>query len=207
MSEFPHCAPSRARACEFIAKLKIPVAIKKAVKIVKNFFEKLGVVFRDKLTKLILLRFYHKFTLLSIYIVVRILKTLAFWQKMMYCIVNMKKIQKIIITTISAIILAVQSGALAFANEAEKATTKNAIIPDNWGINEILNMILTTLTAGLAVLATGSIIFAGFLYMTAGNNASQVQKAKTMIFNTVIGIIAYVFMWTILEWLIPGGVL
>jgi hypothetical protein len=43
--------------------------------------------------------------------------------------------------------------------------------------------------------------------MTSGNNASQVQKAKTMIFNTVIGIIAYVFMWTILEWLIPGGVL
>ncbi len=137
----------------------------------------------------------------------RILKTLAFWQKMMYCIVNMKKIQKIIITTISAIILAVQSGALAFAEEAKKTETKNAIIPDSWGINEILNMILTTLTAGLAVLATGSIIFAGFLYMTAGNNASQVQKAKTMIFNTVIGIIAYVFMWTILEWLIPGGVL
>jgi hypothetical protein len=52
---------------------------------------------------------------------VRILKTLAFWQKMMYCIVNMKKIQKIIITTISAIILAVQSGALAFAEEAGKA--------------------------------------------------------------------------------------
>lgn len=120
----------------------------------------------------------------------------------MYCIVNMKKIQKTIITTISAIILAVQSGALAFAEGS-----KNAIIPDSWGINEILNMILTTLTAGLAVLATGSIIFAGFLYMTAGNNASQVQKAKTMIFNTVIGIIAYVFMWTILEWLIPGGVL
>lgn len=119
----------------------------------------------------------------------------------------MKKIQKIIITTFSAIILAVQSGALAFAEEAKKTETKNAIIPDSWGINEILNMILTTLTAGLAVLATGSIIFAGFLYMTARNNASQVQKAKTMIFNTVIGIIAYVFMWTILEWLIPGGVL
>lgn len=125
---------------------------------------------------------------------------------MMYCIVNMKKIQKTIITTISAIILAVQSGALAFAEEAGKAKNNTAILPSDWGIEEILNLVLATLTAGAVVLATGSIVIAGFLYMTARDNASQVQKAKTMIFNTVIGIIAYTFMWTILEWLIPGGV-
>lgn len=124
----------------------------------------------------------------------------------MYCIVNMKKIQKIIITTISAIILAVQSGALAFAEGSGKATNNTAILPSDWGIEEILNLVLATLTAGAVVLATGSIVVAGFLYMTARDNASQVQKAKTMIFNTVIGIIAYTFMWTILEWLIPGGV-
>lgn len=74
-------------------------------------------------------------------------------------------------------------------------------------INGILNIILVTLTAGAAVLATGSIVVAGIMYMTAGSNSGQVQKAKTMIFNTIIGIIVYLFMWTILEWLIPGGVL
>jgi hypothetical protein len=48
---------------------------------------------------------------------------------------------------------------------------------------------------------------AGVLYTSAGSNSSQVQKAKTMITNTIIGVLAYAVMWAILEWLIPGGVL
>ena len=112
----------------------------------------------------------------------------------------MNKIQKI--TTIaSTVFFSIVFGHYAFA---EDKTT--AILDPNWQIEDILNLILGTLTVGTSILATGSIIFAGFLYMTAGGNSGQVQRAKTMIFNTVIGIIAYVFMWTLLEWLIPGGV-
>lgn len=115
----------------------------------------------------------------------------------------MNKIQKTLVITLSAGILSLV-GLSAFA---EEAGTSTAILDPNWKIEDILNMILVVLNAGAAVLATGSIAFAGFLYMTARNNASQVQKAKTMIFNTVIGLICYIFMWTLLEWLIPGGVM
>ncbi|MDO4872086.1 MAG: hypothetical protein Q4A27_01480 [bacterium] len=115
----------------------------------------------------------------------------------------MTKIQKTAIYFSSVVILTLLSfHNLAFA----EAASENTAILKGMDINSILNLILLTLNAGAVVLATGSIAVAGFLYLTAANNASQVQRAKTMIFNTVIGIIAYVFMWTILEWLIPGGV-
>ena len=81
-----------------------------------------------------------------------------------------------------------------------------SILDGCWQIEDILNLILTTLTIGAGVMATGSIIVAGAIYATARDNASQVQKAKTMIFNTVIGIIIYSFFWAIMQWIIPGGI-
>lgn len=114
----------------------------------------------------------------------------------------MNKIQKIIAIIWVAAFSVVFSG-IAFAQDG----VSTSVLPGDWNIADILNLILNILTVGASILATGSIAFAGFLYATAANNSSQVQKAKTMIFNTVIGIIAYIFMWTILEWLIPGGVL
>lgn len=142
----------------------------------------------------------------------------------------MKKIQTLI-TVVAVMAFPIVFGATAFAEHVQtidggggssssssdnsnsssgsNSSSNNkttAILDPSWQIEDILNLILGTLTVGASILATGSIIFAGFLYMSAGGNSGQVQRAKTMIFNTVIGIIAYVFMWTLLEWLIPGGV-
>lgn len=146
----------------------------------------------------------------------------------------MNKIQKIITITL-ALFFSLMVGTQAFAREVrdipdsgvhgsdisvdglkedkakEEASSKNvevstSILKSDWQIEDILNLILRILTVGASILATGSIIFASFLYITAGGNSGQVQKAKTMIFNTVVGVIVYIFMWTILEWLIPGGV-
>lgn len=140
----------------------------------------------------------------------------------------MNKIQKIITITL-ALFFSLMVGTQAFAigsdawnardGEINNYEDKNysptdnknvevstSILKSDWQIEDILNLILRILTVGASILATGSIIFASFLYITAGGNSGQVQKAKTMIFNTVVGVIVYIFMWTILEWLIPGGV-
>ena len=87
------------------------------------------------------------------------------------------------------------------------ADAKTAIIPSDWKIEDILNMVLVVVTTGVGIAAVGSIVFAGVLYITARDNAAQVSKAKTMIMNTIIGIIAYILMWAFLEWIIPGGIL
>ena len=93
------------------------------------------------------------------------------------------------------------------SSKAKTPETKTAILPSGWKIEDILNMSLVVVTTGAGIAAVGSIIFAGILYITARDNAGQVSKAKTMIMNTVIGIIAYILMWAFLEWIIPGGVL
>ncbi len=87
------------------------------------------------------------------------------------------------------------------------ADAKTAILPSDWKIEDILNMVLVVVTTGVGIAAVGSIVFAGVLYITARDNAAQVSKAKTMIMNTIIGIVAYILMWAFLEWIIPGGIL
>ena len=87
------------------------------------------------------------------------------------------------------------------------ADAKTAILPSDWKVEDILNMVLVVVTTGVGIAAVGSIVFAGVLYITARDNAAQVSKAKTMIMNTIIGIIAYILMWAFLEWIIPGGIL
>ena len=99
------------------------------------------------------------------------------------------------------------SGSDSNSKNAPTAEAKTAILPSDWKIEDILNMILVVVTTGVGIAAVGSIVFAGILYITARDNAGQVSKAKTMIMNTVIGIIAYILMWAFLEWIIPGGVL
>ena len=83
---------------------------------------------------------------------------------------------------------------------------KTAILPESWKIEDILNMILLVVTTGVGIAAVGAIVYAGVLYITARDNAGQVSKAKTMIMNTVIGVVAYILMWAFLQWIIPGGV-
>ncbi len=99
------------------------------------------------------------------------------------------------------------SGSDSNSKNAPTAEAKTAILPSDWKIEDILNMILVVVTTGVGIAAVGSIVFAGILYITARDNVVQVSKAKTMIMNTVIGIIAYILMWAFLEWIIPGGVL
>lgn len=72
-----------------------------------------------------------------------------------------------------------------------------------WGI---LMIAINILTAGVGILAVGAIAYGGVLYATAGGSAEQTKKAITIITNTVIGLVCFLLMWAILNFLIPGGV-
>jgi hypothetical protein len=50
-------------------------------------------------------------------------------------------------------------------------------------------------------------MLAGFQYMTARDNAGQVQKARNRIVMTIVALAIYIFMYALLNFLIPGGVL
>ncbi len=75
--------------------------------------------------------------------------------------------------------------------------------------NPIINLLqqaVKVLYGVIGVLAVVVIMVAGVIYGTAGDREDRVKLAKTMITNTVIGILLYVFMTVILNFLIPGGV-
>lgn len=70
----------------------------------------------------------------------------------------------------------------------------------------ILIWVINILTVGVGILAVGAIVYAGFLYATARDDSGQVKKSIEIITNTVIGLLIYVFMFAILNFLIPGGI-
>jgi heme/copper-type cytochrome/quinol oxidase subunit 2 len=58
---------------------------------------------------------------------------------------------------------------------------------------KIINIVLSILGILLVVL----IIYAGFLWMTAGGNEDQVSKAKKIMINAIIGLVLILFAWSI----------
>lgn len=75
----------------------------------------------------------------------------------------------------------------------------------NSGFMQALVLIVRVLTIGVGILAVGAFVWAGVLYGSAHDNSSQVSQAKTIIVNTVIGILLYAGMVLIINFLVPGG--
>jgi amino acid transporter len=85
----------------------------------------------------------------------------------------------------------------------QKAGAKNAEDTGIWGL---LLLILNIMTAGVGILAVGGIVYGAILYTTSSQNADQTKKAKDIIRDVVIGIVAYATMYLLLNFLIPGGI-
>ena len=73
------------------------------------------------------------------------------------------------------------------------------------GVWSLLLMVINILTAGVGILAVAGIVYGSVMYASAGGNPENVKKARGIITNVVIGIIAYAFMYTILNFITPGG--
>ncbi len=72
------------------------------------------------------------------------------------------------------------------------------------GITHILNLVVRIMTVGIGILAAIGVTVAGVQYLTAGGNEERTRKSKRRIFEIVIGIVAYVLVFAVLDWLIPG---
>jgi hypothetical protein len=76
----------------------------------------------------------------------------------------------------------------------------------NNGVWALLLMGINILTAGIGIAAVGGVIYGSILYTTAGDNDGQIKQAKEVIRNVVIGLIMYVAMYALLQFIIPGGI-
>lgn len=61
------------------------------------------------------------------------------------------------------------------------------------------------LSALVGIAVVGSIVLGGIQYTTAGADPQKVSGAKNRIFNALIALFAYLFIYAFLQWLVPGG--
>lgn len=69
----------------------------------------------------------------------------------------------------------------------------------------LLLTILNFLAVGVGIAVVGGIVFGGLRYATADGNASNAQQGITFIVNSVIGLLLFIFMYAIINFLVPGG--
>lgn len=74
-------------------------------------------------------------------------------------------------------------------------------------VDKYINPFIILLSGLVGVIAVISIIVAGIQYAGSADDPSIVSKAKQRIFNTVVGLLAYIFLFAFLNYLIPGGIL
>lgn len=77
------------------------------------------------------------------------------------------------------------------------------------GSSTIDNLIQSTvdlMAALTGIVIVLSIIIGGIQYMTARDNSNQVAAAKNRILMSVLSLILFIFAYTILQWLVPGGI-
>lgn len=72
---------------------------------------------------------------------------------------------------------------------------KNYIVP-----------LINTLTGAVGVAVVIMIAWGGIKYTSSRDNPQETAAAKKHIINALMGLIAYIFMVAILNWLVPGGV-
>jgi hypothetical protein len=77
---------------------------------------------------------------------------------------------------------------------------------ENSGLWGILLIVINVMTAGVGVLALAGIVYGAVLYTSAGGSSEQIKKARTIFTNVVIGVLAFAGMYTLLQFIVPGGV-
>ena len=73
-------------------------------------------------------------------------------------------------------------------------------------IYNILGMVIKIMTGVIGLVAVAAVVYGAILYGSASDNPENIKKAKGIWTNVVIGLIAFAFMVSILNFIIPGGV-
>lgn len=73
------------------------------------------------------------------------------------------------------------------------------------GIFCIVGIGLNILTYGVGILGTLGLVISGVQYATAAGDPARMTKAKSRIFQIVIGLVLYAIMYVLISFLIPGG--
>lgn len=114
-----------------------------------------------------------------------------------------------IIATIGALMVA--PVALAAGDEAPNKCGQietSLIDCDTNGGNPVISLVLQVinfLAVGVGIAVVGGIIWGGLLYASSNGDSSKAKQGITTIVNAVIGLLFFMFMYALINFIVPGG--
>jgi hypothetical protein len=78
---------------------------------------------------------------------------------------------------------------------------------ENVTIRDLTVEIIRFLSFGVGIAVVGGIAAGGVVYATSQGNPAGTQKGITIITNSIVGLLLYLLMFALLQFLIPGGIL
>lgn len=88
-----------------------------------------------------------------------------------------------------------------------KAKGNNDLTPQNCGILSYLLDAINLLSAIVGIVVVIMIAWGGIQYSASRDNPQATAAAKAKIVNALLGLVAYLFIYAFLQYIIPGGVL
>lgn len=79
-------------------------------------------------------------------------------------------------------------------------------VKENPIVKSVINPLINLLAALVGVAVTLMIIVGGIQYGSSGGDPQAVANAKQKIKNAIIALLAFAFMWSFLQWIVPGGI-
>lgn len=76
---------------------------------------------------------------------------------------------------------------------------------DNCGIVRYIVLFINVLSIIVGVVVTAVIIWGGIEYSTAGGDPSKIQSAKKRVYNGITSLVAFIFTYAFLQYIVPGG--
>lgn len=76
---------------------------------------------------------------------------------------------------------------------------------DHNALFDVLGIGLQIITYGVGSAAVIGVIIAAYQYITARDNPQKVAVAKNRLLQIIIGLVIWVMIWAILQFLLPGG--
>jgi hypothetical protein len=126
----------------------------------------------------------------------------------------MKRIIRLLILPVlamSTLVFAAPSVAYACATDGSEIPTSffGCVKKSGTGeSNPIFVGLLTVfnfLAVGVGVVVVGGIIYGGILISAGGGDAARTKQGTTLITNSVIGLVAFMFMYAFINFIVPGG--
>lgn len=96
--------------------------------------------------------------------------------------------------------------------DEQRSPTEPCYYPDvvpqdpDFFFNTYLNPLINFLAAVTGLMVTISLVMGGIQWSASGDDPQKVAKARSKIFNSVIALIAFLFLYSFLQWLVPGGI-